>query len=144
MIISGGTLPDPFVALISSEVDLCGLAFLIDGQPLPGLSEGQTRVIEARAGALSAVLADGSTLDLDLDPSAGGDVIASTATLRVTRVPCGLAVLAEPLALFDSSDIAELLRRIDEELPTADINDDGSPNMLDLISWLARSNADCE
>jgi carbonic anhydrase/acetyltransferase-like protein (isoleucine patch superfamily) len=98
--VAGGVLAGPFVALPAATFDLTVLDATLAGIPLD-LPLFEPTVINERDGLLlELVLADGSPLELTLNPSPlqdGSDYIHPNATLRLTRVPTPSATL--PLAL---------------------------------------------
>lgn len=87
--VSGGSIADGIIANAGSTLNLFVTDLNIGGEQY-ALELGESLIVTERGGALlTATLADGSLLELDLNPffSQGNDAIATGATLSVTLVP---------------------------------------------------------
>ena len=87
MNIRGGTVLD-FDAFDSSQVNLFGTEFMIDGVPLDALQVGVPLTIADRDATLTGEYGDGTAFSIALNPiNVGtGDFVAPNATLTVTLV----------------------------------------------------------
>jgi hypothetical protein len=86
--IFGGTFAPLMVVRADNELHFFGTEFLLDGVPIEGLVYGQPFEIAQRNVALSGLLADGSTLGIDLNSveMAGADAVSPAALLTVTLI----------------------------------------------------------
>jgi hypothetical protein len=87
--LSGGSIPTEVAMSSTSELNIFGRSFLLNGVPIPGLTVGDTVTIAERDIALTGSLLDGSGLLLNLSTldQYGDPNIVPGATITVTLVP---------------------------------------------------------
>ena len=155
--ISGGDF-NAFRSFNGSAVNLSGTNFAIDGQPISGLTLGDTMTIMQRNVTLSGTLSDGSTFSNFLDASTStanldfgpfetfADLEAVPgfasfgATINVTLVE-RVTLLGDTNldGVVNFSDISSFIGILasDEFLAEADTNQDGMVNFLDISSFIS-------
>jgi hypothetical protein len=109
--VSGGIFEADFFALESEQVEFIGEQFLLDGEPIPGLTDaGDSVVLTERGGQLlTGTFADGSPFDFILNnelvinddlEATRQDAFGDSTILKLTIVPePGSAVLATMIVL---------------------------------------------
>ncbi|TWT85668.1 hypothetical protein Pla123a_04750 [Posidoniimonas polymericola] len=65
--ISGGQISSAFFPAARSEINVTGLAFLVNGEPLPGLTPDLPFLLSKRNVNLSGILSDGTHFSFDLN-----------------------------------------------------------------------------
>ncbi|MEM9351437.1 MAG: hypothetical protein AAGA92_00325 [Planctomycetota bacterium] len=95
--ISGGTINGLGVGP-NSPIKLFGTEFLLDGQPIPGLTPGVPYQLTERNQTLTGFFADGSPFSFDLEPDASGNPdnffpVDANVTLHLVPEPAAALLL---------------------------------------------------
>ena len=140
--ISGGTFGAGQFASADLDVDsggtvnFIGTAFAIDGAPI-NLVEGTPTMITDR-GMLTGTLADGQTIEINLN-TAAPDSFAAGSTISVA-LPATTVLLGDVNldGMVNFLDISPFIQRLSNQEPQAeaDVNQDGVVSFLDISPFI--------
>lgn len=124
------------------DISIVGTEFAINGTPISGLSNsGDSVIVEQREVQLTGKLADGTDLDIFLDPRANlqdlprHHLVGSRATLRlVLQATSECDFNADELCNIEDIDL--LVAAAGTEDAAFDLNSDGIVDSVDVSVWL--------
>ncbi|MEM9082495.1 MAG: hypothetical protein AAGB34_02785 [Planctomycetota bacterium] len=112
---------------------------VLDHSPLSGTIE--VTLLEDR---VYRVLMEAWPDNMDLRDVPPGDALATVvSTISLFPLPCPAAELESPLDVPDFLDAARFQNELEDRIPTADWNGDGSFSSSDVTDFLADLNAGC-
>jgi len=135
VVISGGSI-GAGIDLAFSSLFLSGSEFLLDGEPIDGLVDGESFRVNNREATLSAVLEDGATYSIDLS-----SYLIFDSTIFVTRVAAIPEVILGDVNMDGDVNFSDIERFIEllssgEFQLEADINLDGEVNFEDVAPFV--------
>lgn len=143
--VAGGAIDGPIDVGNFTTLVLNAESAAIDGAPLPLISGEPLEVVERKGATLTAVLADGSPFQIDLNGERvfPNDFVSPNARLIVLKGdrPCVPDINLD--GTVNQSDVNLLVDAFLISDPTCDQNGDGLCTPADFNAWIINANAGC-